>query len=277
MKKILSLMLALLMVLFVVTACSEEEGGTGGDLGGVSGIEDVNRYTPSENNTYNDSFVYEYVNGDEVKITGFSGSADKHVVSVPATIANLPVTMIGEGAFANQNNISQLVIPNSVKHIEKLAFAKCVELVNITIPNEVESIGDGAFYECINLREVILPGLAADSGVVFTLGSGAFYKCTSLATVTLPATLLEVKENTFYDCVNLTTVNLGAITTIGDYAFSGCVKLNWTAVPASVTTLGDGAFSYGNPATRGQMYASVANTVTLGGSLDSIFCATPAA
>ncbi len=47
-----------------------------------------------------------------------------------------------------------VVIPNTVKSIGRVAFYGCQSLTNVTIPNSVESIGRVAFYGCWNLKTV---------------------------------------------------------------------------------------------------------------------------
>ena len=283
MKKILSLMLALMMLVLTFAACSSDTEGTGGNLSGVSGQENVNTYKPTENNPFNDVFEYDYVNGKEIVITGFSGSTVNHAVVIPSTIdvtidkstVSMPVTAIGEKAFYNQTGISELTIPEGVKTVGDFAFAKCVEMLKINVASTVESIGNAAFAECINLQTVTLPTPAGEDPATPVLGANAFYKCTSLTTVTLPSTLEEIKENTFWDCTSLTTVNMGAVKKIGEFAFSGCAKLNLTAVPATVTAIGNYAFTNCNPAVVDQLKASIPARATLGGPLEEIFGTTP--
>lgn len=273
MKKILSLMLALMMLVLTLAACSSEEEKKN-ELQGVSGADDVVTYTPAENNPFGDSFAYESYEGDKIIITGFVGVSQNHAVNIPASINNFPVVAIGKGAFQNQTSISEVVIPEGVKLIDDFAFAKCIEMQKITVPASVETVGVSAFMECINLLSFEMAG--PDEGAV-TIGTGAFYKCTSLASVKLPKKLKEIQANTFMDCANLTTVTFGeAVGKIGELAFSGCAKLNMTAIPASVYEIGNYAFSNCNPAIVEQLKTSISGEVKLGGSLDEIFANTAA-
>lgn len=68
------------------------------------------------------------------------------------------VTIIGDGAFASNNNyfskLTNINIPNSVIKIGYNAFDNCVSLMSIIIPDSVESIGLQAFFGCINLKEI---------------------------------------------------------------------------------------------------------------------------
>ncbi|MBR6727257.1 MAG: leucine-rich repeat domain-containing protein, partial [Clostridia bacterium] len=79
-----------------------------------------------------------------------------------------------------------------------------------------------------------------------------------------------------YYCSGLQSITIPAsVTTIGDWAFSGCYKLQSITIPASVTTIGDEAFSgcymltsvsFGNP--NGWWVAS-SSTATSGTALSA--------
>ena len=69
--------------------------------------------------------------------------------------------------YINDQEIYDLVIPNTVGSIHNSAFINCSSLDSVTIPNSVTSIGGGAFYNCEFLRTVIceaveVPELGSD-------------------------------------------------------------------------------------------------------------------
>jgi hypothetical protein len=74
----------------------------------------------------------------------------KHTVKY----ALLDPTSIGEQAFANCPNLTNIAIPNSVTSIGFAAFASCSGLTSVTIPNSVTSIGRQVFQSCTNLTSV---------------------------------------------------------------------------------------------------------------------------
>ncbi|MDE7084349.1 MAG: leucine-rich repeat domain-containing protein, partial [Clostridia bacterium] len=80
------------------------------------------------------------------------------------------------------------VIPtdSSVISIGNYAFYDCEELTEITIPYAVTRIGIRAFAFCGNLTEVIIPDR------VTYIGEYAFYSCDKLARVTIPASLNDI-------------------------------------------------------------------------------------
>jgi hypothetical protein len=56
------------------------------------------------------------------------------------------ITEIGESAFAFCENLdTYIILPESVKTIEKYSFANCKNLPGITIPASVISVGENAF------------------------------------------------------------------------------------------------------------------------------------
>ena len=63
--------------------------------------------------------------------------------------------VINQYAFEMNNNISEIIIPNSVTSIGTYAFNKCLFLEKITIPSSVTHIGSYAFYNCNMLSEAI--------------------------------------------------------------------------------------------------------------------------
>ncbi len=58
--------------------------------------------------------------------------------------------------YINNNEITELVIPDAVTMIGAFAFYGCTGLTSIAIPNTVTSIGGGAFEGCKNLNKVTI-------------------------------------------------------------------------------------------------------------------------
>lgn len=83
------------------------------------------------------SFLYDYIDDDSVKITGFTGYASD--VSIPVTIADYTVEEIGEDAFDGHSEIQSIILHNNIKKIGKGAFDTCTELTTVNYIDTEES------------------------------------------------------------------------------------------------------------------------------------------
>ena len=105
--------------------------------------------------------------------------------------------------YLNGEEVTDLIIPESVSSIGQYAFYGCSGLTNLTIPNSVTSIGNRAFMGCSSLTSVIIPNS------VTTIGERTFYNCSSLTNVTIPNSVTSIGSAAFYNCSNLTAVKVG--------------------------------------------------------------------
>ena len=85
-----------------------------------------------------------------------NGVLEKYVGPGGDVVIPEGVTCIGEYAFFNCCNMTNITIPDSVARIGEFAFAQCAGLKNITIPGTVLKIGRGAFTGCGNLEKATL-------------------------------------------------------------------------------------------------------------------------
>lgn len=132
------------------------------------------------------------------------------------------------------DNITSIIIPNSVKKIGDYAFMYS-SVENIEIPENTTSIGEYAF--AYSNFESNIP----DS--VLFIGKGAFKECEKLVNVTIPKSITSIDEYTFYDCTNLERVIINnGVSTIGFRAFEGCSNLSSITIPDSITQIGGRAF-----------------------------------
>lgn len=114
------------------------------------------------------------------------------------------------------------------------AFANCPSLEKV-IANNVKTAGGSVFYNDSALTSVEMPQLSA-------IGASMFYICTKLASViTAPITSLGLSS--FYQCTNLESLQLSdELSAIPNQAFYQCMKLNLTALPRGLKTIGTSAF-----------------------------------
>ena len=193
-------------------------------------------------------FRYHTSDGNIVDISGrdFGANVVSHeVVNSECVIEfDAPITKIPTNAFRRKKLTGNLVIPNSIKTIEKSAFYGCTGLSgNLTIPNSVTTIGKSAFVKCSGFT-----GNLTIPNSVTTIEELAFRGCTGFkGDLTIPNSVTTIGESVFLGCTglsgNLTIPN--SVTTIGEKAFSNCIGFTGNlTIPNSVTTIGNFAFSY---------------------------------
>lgn len=234
-KRIFALMLALLM-LCTLAACSPDDELIDDPVINI-GIQ-----KPTYKDSHGDTFTYEYLSSTTVAITGFSGSDEPHLVTIPAVIEDRDVVAIADQAFYANSNISDVKCEAKLTAIGNYAFAYCEALKTVELPTSVEVIGKGAFYHCSAMTSCTLP-----EGVK-TIDNYAFAGCAALPTITFPATIRTIGEYAFANCTALTAIVIpeGA-TTIGAQAFYNCTAVEALNLPASLTEIGEWAF---NPIVR---------------------------
>ena len=154
-------------------------------------------------------------------------------------------------------------IPNGVTSIGDYAFRGCDGLTSITIPNSVTSIGEDAFSGCDGLTNVTI------GNCVTSIGQGAFEWCIGLANIVIDENnnvydsregcnaIIETATNTLIlGCKNTAIPN--SVTSIGESAFYYCDGLTSIEIPNGVTSIGYQAF-YG---CDGLTSVTIPNSVT---------------
>ena len=89
------------------------------------------------------------------------------------------ITIIGEKAFRDCENLVHVVFPQGLRKIENKAFYKCKALQDVSFPESLEHIGNDAFYQCKSIRHLVIPAK------VEMIYWEAFEACAELETVTL--------------------------------------------------------------------------------------------
>ena len=126
----------------------------------------------------------------EVMATDYN-TAGGTVVNIPETVDHGPntytVTAVGEDAFFD-NQLTTIVVPESVTSLGQRAFGSNNQLTEVNIPDGVTSIPQWTFAQC-NLKEVIIPAN------VEHIGKQAFFNNPNLDLVTMkrnnPPTTLD--------------------------------------------------------------------------------------
>lgn len=164
----------------------------------------------------------EYVNS--LQITKYSG--DEENVVIPSYIDGKVITRINDEAFAGNEYIKSITVPDTVVVIDTGVFSNCVNLESAVWPANGLPIGVDAFKGCISLKTIEIPN------TVKSIMASAFAECESLSNITLPEGLLEIGSEAFINCVSLSSIKIpSSVKQIGDplanySVFSRCYNLN---------------------------------------------------
>jgi hypothetical protein len=155
--------------------------------------------------------------------------------------------------YLNNEEIKDLVIPDSVTSIKKYAFFGCSlssvhisdlvawcnisfenassnplnsaqhlylndeEIIDLIIPDSITNIRDYAFNGCCNLTSITIPNS------VRRIGINAFKGCTKLTSVSIPNSVYSICKSAFEGCWDLSFVSIGSgVAFIDQYAFANC-------------------------------------------------------
>lgn len=173
------------------------------------------------------------------------------------------VTEIGEHAFENCSQLTDIAYPKNITKISDFAFHK-TGLVNIIIPNTVTYIGVSAFEYCVNVEYINIPNsiqiLSSRAFAYYTTGE-LYIDCD------IPSSELVVGQSIFYYS-NISKITIGRnVQSIGDMAFElcqvktieyeqgnclkeigygafWCPQIEEMPIPRSVETIGDQVFAF---------------------------------
>ncbi len=180
--------------------------------------------------------------------------------SLESVSINGTIKSVGVYAF-KMNEITELVLPDSVKELKKGSFNQCVKLSVVKFGESLECVGEEAFYGC-PLKSVELPvGLKtigdwafAFTGIeyvefpesVTSIGKCAFSGSEIKKTV-INENLAGITNEVFQNCTNLEIVVVGSnVKNIGALAFENCASLSTIIIPDNVLSIDSTAFTNAN-------------------------------
>jgi len=183
----------------------------------------------------NDALQYTY-SDDGIVITGYSSVA--HELNIPESINGIRVTSIGESAFAGNDTLVKVILPDSVTAIGRNAFADS-SLSEIELGKGVAVIGESAFAGCRLLNSFALPEK------VTAVPNGMLSDCSGIQELVIGDQVTAIGDYAFANMIRLTALTLGnKVETIGAGALEGCSRLESLHLPASLKALGEGALAY---------------------------------
>lgn len=174
---------------------------------------------------------------------GIVYNADKtELIYVPVKVAGkvtIPATVkkIGENAFKDCVNITEMVFGSGLETIGANAFEGCTGLKDLTFSDGITAIEENAFKGCTGITEITFgKGLA-------TIGDYAFQDCTGLKSIVIPENITAIGDGTFKNCTGaINVVFTDGLTTIGSRAFENCQSIVAVTFPESLIYVGEYAF-----------------------------------
>ena len=126
--------------------------------------------------------------------------------------------------------IKSVTITEGVTTISEDAFSRCTSLTSVSIPASVTVIGNCAFNNCYELTDVHYEGTLGQWCVI-TYGERGAYPQAYADNLYVDGELLAGE-----------VVIPSTVTKLQAYTFAGCNGLTGVTIPASVTSIEDGAF-----------------------------------
>ncbi len=215
------------------------------------------------NDTFNNSPIETLYLGRNLSAASFQGKT---------TLTNLTlgngITSIRENMFNGCTGLTQVSISRSITEIGESAFSGCTSLSIVDIPESITSIGEDAFYGCTSLFFVIHGHISWYDVYQYTVNianldkwckikfgnayANPFYYSPILVLngeavtdLVIPEEVTSISDYAFSGCSYLTSVTIpNSVTKIGGYAFKGCTRLtelNYNAT--NCTSINSSAFS----------------------------------
>lgn len=158
-------------------------------------------------------------------------------IDIPNEIDNIQINAIGNGAFLNCNNLINVTIPSNITSIGKSAFSGCKNLTKIN-------------YNATNCKDLDEDNNTFTNagrntfGIIVTIGENVeripgYLFCSFSPSITgsseMPAGIKDINFTGNSVC-----------TSIGNYAFYWCPRIEIINIPASVIAIGTKAFASKN-------------------------------
>lgn len=130
------------------------------------------------------------------------------------------ITSIRDGAFENIEQLTTVVIPNSVVEIGEHAFSSCKNLVSLTFPDNLSILAFRICEGCVSLKTVSIPRS------VKKISSAAFRSCRSLESIDIPEECETIETVAFYGCEKITSLSIPKYCKyFNEQSIIGCVSL----------------------------------------------------
>ena len=203
---------------------------------------------------------------EEIGLGVFAGCINLEACSIPASVVQL------DSLFYDCNKLVEVKVdkknPNYIVNGNCIIDKRKNQLAatfgtDVVIPEGVKTMTQTALVS--SARSIYIPSSFEPERYMFrycdrltsiTFAEGIekidhyiMWGCSWLKKIVLPASIVEIDDKAFKDCISLTEVSFkpnSKLKTIGAYAFSGCVSLRKITLPSSLLKIGKTAFLYCN-------------------------------
>ena len=105
---------------------------------------------------YSQGLAFEETSNGNYSLVGIGTCKDTHII-VPEVYKGRDVVEIGRKAFANQTQIMEISLPESIRTIGARAFYN-TGISELSIPENVRAIGTQIVYKCPNMQSLVFNG-----------------------------------------------------------------------------------------------------------------------
>lgn len=194
-------------------------------------------------------------------------------ITVPSSLGGYQVTAL-KSAFARNDNITSVSIPEGVAYLDGFCFLECNSLKTIYLPSTLESMSSIAIYKNASLESIIVNEnsrfyVSDENGLLYSadmktlvkypdgrpetsftvpdsvviIAADAFSYVQNLTEITFSDNVEYVNDDAFHHSKSLETVNFNnKLKSIGASAFENADMLKVVSLPDSLTSLGKSAF-----------------------------------
>ena len=143
----------------------------------------------------------------------------------------------GADLYINGELLKELIIPEGVERIESYLFRNYKQLRKVEFSSTVQYIGFGSFSET-SIVELVIPKN------VIEVGNDAFFRCSNLTNVTIYSSDVELGAGIFGECTSLENVILpDGLKKLSIGLFAGCNNLTSITLPNSIEVFEQSCFS----------------------------------
>ena len=157
----------------------------------------INTSTDTKDSTNNQKITFDYYELDDgtLEIQGYDNEDKIKKVEIPDTIEGKKVSVLNLGLFRSNDVVEEIILPESLKVIEKETFYGAIALRKLEIKG-IETLGENAISGCPEIKELEFPdGLK-------TIERMGISHCESLTDVYLPETVESIDEMNFGLCAD---------------------------------------------------------------------------